>query len=473
MAPHPADTETAGAPGELELVRRFVNTYDHETGAEDLASPAALSAWLAEHRLGRRGANLGDADLARAVELREALREALLANNDEPLPPTTVKRLNAALAGRVARRARQRRLHHRPRAGRRGPGRRPGSDRVDRPRGDAHRRVVAAQGLSRRRLPVGVLRPLAQPLADLVRMEDCGNRAKVTRLPRAPVALGDVSAAAGRRLAAERCQTRSQALDHSHLWHPFTQQQGWCDEEPLVIERAEGTDLIDADGRRYIDGVSSLWCNVHGHRHPGHRQGDPRPARPRRPLDDAGPHPRPRRRAGRAAGRDRAAGPQPRLLLGLRVDGDRDRAQDGVPVLAAAGRRGHEAHLVRLPARRLPRGHRRRRLGRRDRPLPLRLRAAALRRPPRRPRRRRRARVRARLPRRRDRRGDRRAARPGSGGDPGAAARLPAPRPRALRPPRRVPDLRRGRHRLRADRARCSPASRSGSRPTSSASPRA
>jgi adenosylmethionine---8-amino-7-oxononanoate aminotransferase len=36
-----------------------------------------------------------------------------------------------------------------------------------------------------------------------------------------------------------------------------------------VIERAEGTDLIDSEGRRYIDGVSSLWCNVHGHRHPG------------------------------------------------------------------------------------------------------------------------------------------------------------------------------------------------------------
>ena len=58
------------------------------------------------------------------------------------------------------------------------------------------------------------------------------------------------------------------ALDHRHLWHPFTQQRHWCEEEPLVIERGEGTDLIDADGRRYIDGVSSLWCNVHGHRHP-------------------------------------------------------------------------------------------------------------------------------------------------------------------------------------------------------------
>jgi adenosylmethionine---8-amino-7-oxononanoate aminotransferase len=35
-----------------------------------------------------------------------------------------------------------------------------------------------------------------------------------------------------------------------------------------VVDRAEGTDLIDVDGRRYIDGVSSLWCNVHGHSHP-------------------------------------------------------------------------------------------------------------------------------------------------------------------------------------------------------------
>jgi adenosylmethionine-8-amino-7-oxononanoate aminotransferase len=57
-------------------------------------------------------------------------------------------------------------------------------------------------------------------------------------------------------------------LDHRHLWHPFTQQQGWEREDPLVIERGEGTDLIASDGSRYIDGTSSLWCNVHGHRHP-------------------------------------------------------------------------------------------------------------------------------------------------------------------------------------------------------------
>lgn len=56
--------------------------------------------------------------------------------------------------------------------------------------------------------------------------------------------------------------------DRAFLWHPFTQQRGWAQEEPLLVERAEGTDLIDTAGRRYIDGVSSLWCSVHGHRHP-------------------------------------------------------------------------------------------------------------------------------------------------------------------------------------------------------------
>jgi adenosylmethionine-8-amino-7-oxononanoate aminotransferase len=44
--------------------------------------------------------------------------------------------------------------------------------------------------------------------------------------------------------------------------------QGWKTEAAPVIETADGCHLVDADGRRYIDGVSSLWCNVHGHRHP-------------------------------------------------------------------------------------------------------------------------------------------------------------------------------------------------------------
>lgn len=58
------------------------------------------------------------------------------------------------------------------------------------------------------------------------------------------------------------------SLDQKHLWHPFTQMRDWEKEPPLVIEQGEGVYLIDSDGRRYLDGVSSLWCNVHGHRVP-------------------------------------------------------------------------------------------------------------------------------------------------------------------------------------------------------------
>src|SRR5438067_3813443 len=54
-------------------------------------------------------------------------------------------------------------------------------------------------------------------------------------------------------------------LDKRVLWHPFTQMSEW---QPLAIERGEGNYLFDTAGTRYLDGVSSLWCNVHGHRHP-------------------------------------------------------------------------------------------------------------------------------------------------------------------------------------------------------------
>src|SRR3989442_992763 len=59
---------------------------------------------------------------------------------------------------------------------------------------------------------------------------------------------------------------RLQTEDHRHLWHPFTQQREWEHERPLIIERGRGVYLEDTDGRRYLDGVSSLWVNLHGHR---------------------------------------------------------------------------------------------------------------------------------------------------------------------------------------------------------------
>jgi adenosylmethionine-8-amino-7-oxononanoate aminotransferase len=53
--------------------------------------------------------------------------------------------------------------------------------------------------------------------------------------------------------------------DKRYIWHPFTQMQDYADMQPLIIERGEGCYLIDTEGKRYIDGVSSLWVLVHGH----------------------------------------------------------------------------------------------------------------------------------------------------------------------------------------------------------------
>ncbi len=58
------------------------------------------------------------------------------------------------------------------------------------------------------------------------------------------------------------------AWDHAHLWHPFTQMQGFVQEDLLIITEGKGVYLFDQHGRRYLDGVSSLWTNVHGHRQP-------------------------------------------------------------------------------------------------------------------------------------------------------------------------------------------------------------
>lgn len=92
------------APGALETVRAFVNTYDADEATEDLARPADLAAWLAGHELlgtVRSRATTSAADLAAAIELREALRAHLRAHHGEPLPPAATEVLDAA-----ARRAR-------------------------------------------------------------------------------------------------------------------------------------------------------------------------------------------------------------------------------------------------------------------------------------------------------------------------------------------------------------------------------
>jgi predicted RNA-binding Zn ribbon-like protein len=89
--------EEQGAPGRLELVRRFANTQDIEDGIEELATPAALRAWLRAQGL----PDVPDAD-ARDVErltaLREALRGLMLANNGAPYDPRALEVLRAEAA---------------------------------------------------------------------------------------------------------------------------------------------------------------------------------------------------------------------------------------------------------------------------------------------------------------------------------------------------------------------------------------
>ncbi|RUM32038.1 MAG: adenosylmethionine--8-amino-7-oxononanoate transaminase [Aquifex sp.] len=56
--------------------------------------------------------------------------------------------------------------------------------------------------------------------------------------------------------------------DKEYFWHPFTQMKVYREEENLIFERGEGVYLWDIYGKKYIDAISSLWCNVHGHNHP-------------------------------------------------------------------------------------------------------------------------------------------------------------------------------------------------------------
>jgi predicted RNA-binding Zn ribbon-like protein len=89
------------APQPLELVQRFVNSIDLESGEDELAEPAALRAWLVDRDLIGAGERVSAADLARAVDVREGLRALMLQNNGLPLDEARVARLDdvAARAG--------------------------------------------------------------------------------------------------------------------------------------------------------------------------------------------------------------------------------------------------------------------------------------------------------------------------------------------------------------------------------------
>jgi predicted RNA-binding Zn ribbon-like protein len=84
------------APGELELVRTFLNTVHFLTGDEGLATPHALRAWLVEHGLLSEGAALGDAEFERALAVREAIRDLVDANYGDEVPDVSLRTLREA-----------------------------------------------------------------------------------------------------------------------------------------------------------------------------------------------------------------------------------------------------------------------------------------------------------------------------------------------------------------------------------------
>jgi predicted RNA-binding Zn ribbon-like protein len=84
------------APGELATLQQFVNTLDLMEGIELMQGPGDLRRWLAHHDLAAESTRIGDADFKRAIEVREAFRAVLLANNGAPLAPGAVATLDAA-----------------------------------------------------------------------------------------------------------------------------------------------------------------------------------------------------------------------------------------------------------------------------------------------------------------------------------------------------------------------------------------
>ena len=155
-------------------------------------------------------------------------------------------------------------------------------------------------------------------------------------------------------------------LDFAHVWHPFTPAAAWREERAPVVVAADGFELIDADGRRYLDGVSSLWCNVHGHRVPEidaaveGTQLDRR-SRTRRCWGWRAS----RRSCWRRNSSIARRGSEQGLLQRRRLDRGRGRAQDRLSIPSAeAGRPGAAGPLRprrRRLSRRHPRGRRRRR----------------------------------------------------------------------------------------------------------------
>lgn len=136
--------------------------------------------------------------------------------------------------------------------------------------GTPERALEAAAALRAKGLLVKAIRPPTVPEGTSrlrVSLSAAHEPAHIEALLEALATLPRVEPGEGPRPKASRTKALL-AADQAHVWHPFTQMRGWLEDAPLVIERAEGNWLIDTEGKRYLDGISSLWVTVHGHRRP-------------------------------------------------------------------------------------------------------------------------------------------------------------------------------------------------------------
>jgi len=91
-----ADGRDTKAPGQLELVQAFLNTYDRETGRDQLADVSSAAAWLAANRLVSPGTEYDDSDRRRLVDVRSAVQSLVKANGGAGMQRRAVTTLNEA-----------------------------------------------------------------------------------------------------------------------------------------------------------------------------------------------------------------------------------------------------------------------------------------------------------------------------------------------------------------------------------------